>query len=306
MYEKLKQKLLNYVYDQNLIEYYYLHLSVEEVLDKFNNLRFKILGDKESIPFNAKVKGYIGAVDNENDKWIIKEINKNDLFYYKLCELAYLLDFEFLTLAAPTLVLEINDKFYRGSKIVQNAVQIGSYNYLEKQFKKIIACDLINRWLYFDEDRNPNNYMVIHNSRNTPLILVIDYDKVDLETTTMKIKGDDEKFGWVRKEKTRFLTLLKPSNFENFYLEDFSERLTLMTNLDTEKLRNICLNLFRGIIRDPVRKTDLIINNFKFRREYINTYFRKWFNWCDTDSVEKEKKKYSGLGKSFVKIFDKE
>ena len=92
------------------------------------------------------------------------------------------------TLAAPTTLVYIGGKPYRATKVVRSSIQISSYNYLEQPFIDILRADLVNRWLYFDEDRNPNNYLVIHNKANRPFVVAIDYDKADLESEVMELR----------------------------------------------------------------------------------------------------------------------
>lgn len=289
--------------DEELIKYYYLNLTPEEVVNKLQNIKLTLCPKCTEVPFNAQVKGYAGATDEEGSVWVVKEVKSCASLTHKLEELVFILDFMMQTLAAPTIFTTIGNRCYRASKVVLNSVQISSYNYLENPFKKIIAKDLINRWLTFDEDRNPNNYMVIHNSKNEPLVVVIDYDKADLESIEMKITGNEEKFGWFRLEKTRFLTLLKPENFERLSIEDFDERLTLMMAIDQERLRAICKTMFRSVLGDPDKKADEIVANIIKRREYINTYFRKWFKEKDTSIDEKINDDYGLFGKSFMKIY---
>lgn len=298
MYEN---KLLKCVHDNELIHYYYLNYSIDELIERLHSLKFSlVIGDKSFVPFNAQLRDYIGAVDNENNKWLAKKVNKNELFDHILFELAYYIDFMMQTLAIPSLLVEINNEYYRIAKLV-HGIQIGSYNYIKNPFLKVLTNDLINRWLYFDEDRNPNNYMVIHNSKNEPLVVAIDYNKVDLKTTTMKITGNDEKFGWFRQEKTRFLTLLKPSNFENLTIDNFNFRLDLMMCIKENKLRDICMKLFKNYFDDYASRSEKIVSNILKRRVYINAYFKKWFK--TTTKKSNETSDYSGLGKSFLKIF---
>lgn len=297
-----ENRLLNYVYDKELIEYYYLNLTLEELFDKMHTLKFTLSTDKNIVPFNAQLRDYQAAIDSENNKWLVKKVEKSELFDHALFEVAYYIDFLMQTLASPTMLANIDGVYYRATKLVLNAMQIGSYNYMENPFKKVLSNDLINRWLFFDEDRNPNNYMVIHNSKKEPLIVAIDYNKADLKSTEMKITGNEDKFGWFRHEKTRFLTLLKPENFEKFTIDNFEHRLTLMMNIDLNRLRNIVIKLLQPIFEDYESKTDLVISNIKNRREYINNYFRRFF----TEKIENKNDSnndYSGLGKAFLKIY---
>ncbi len=296
--------LADRVVDENIIKFYYLNYTPEELVNKLENIKLEPCRTCSEVPFNAQVKGYKGALDEDGELWVTKETSINEAVFHKLGELSYILDFLMGTLASPTILTKINDKYYRASKAILNAVQISSYNYLENPYKKMIAEDLVNRWLQFDEDRNPNNYMVIHNSKNTPFVVAIDYDKSDLESEDMKITGNDEKFGWFRKEKTRFLTLLKPENFEKLYIDDFEERLKLMMAMDLEFIGKTSDRILSGLTTESKVKADIIKSNISKRREYINNYIRKWFKERDLTINDPSESDYSKMGKSFMGIYN--
>ncbi len=295
----MSNKLMKKVFDKDLIDYYYLDHTIDQLIDRLHRLTFKADINGHSVPFNAQVRGYQGAIDSENCYWIIKKMNDESPYTNRLYELAYYIDFSLQTLAAPSMLIKIDDTYYRGSKVVLKGIQISGYNYTESPFKNVLANDLINRWLFFDEDRNPNNYMVIHNSKQLPLIVAIDYNKIDLETTVMKITGNDNEFGWYREEKTRFLTLLKPSNFDDLDIKCFQSRLDLLMTLSKDKLMNICRKLFKGLTKNPENKAELVVSNLVKRRNYINTYFRKHFKVNNPLNQSD----YSGLGKTFTKMY---
>ncbi len=185
-------------------------------------------------------------------------------------------------------------------------MQIGSYNYLEEPFKKILANDLINRWLFFDEDRNPNNYLVLHDIDSKKYVIVIDYNKADLLIRGMKISGNNQKFGWQRKEQTRFLTLLKPENFSNMCIDDFEERLSALINIEPERIMEICRKAYSFFTEPEQKETaKLITANLLERRTYINDYFRKWFKPRDIEQQKQEDQRYQGLGQSFLDYYKK-
>ena len=168
----------------------------------------------------------------------------------------------------------------------------------------MLANDLLNRWLFFDEDRNPNNYLVKHDSDGEPFIVVIDYNMADLETTNMKILGLEDKFGWHREGKNRFLTLLKPENFQKFSIDDFHERLTLMGGLDKSFLVDLCLKVFLpDIVDDPAKTADMVANNLVSRISYLDTYFRAWFKESNPEKQKEVDDRYAGLGQSFVDFY---
>jgi hypothetical protein len=299
--------LIEAVHDKELITFFYLDMKTDEVAEKLESLQFTLASNERDIPFNAKIRGYTGATDNDGYYWIIKKLEKSELFEHRLHQLAYLIDHQLQTLSAPTIMTRIGDDWYRGTKVVNSAMQIGSYNYNDEPLRSVIANDLLNRWLMFDEDRNPNNYLVLHNSKQEQLVVAIDFNKVDLLTEGMKIKGNDDNFGWFRQEKTRFLTLLKPSNFEDMFLDDFEPRITLLENLSKAPLKKICTTLCKDMIDKPGEKTDLVINNIKSRARYLVDYWKKWYKpmtEADRDARENSSD-YSGLGDSFVKYFKK-
>lgn len=297
-------RLIEKVNDERLVDYFYLKKNVNDLVDYLENLSFKKCAGCYDIPFNASVKGYLGAADHNDEPWIVKPIlSEAEALYHRITELVYLLDFQMATLSAPTVVLNIDGKKYRGSKVVPNAIQISSYDYMKNPFKKILISDLVNRWLHFDEDRNPNNYMVIQNSQNTPLIVAIDFDKSDLENETMKIVGTDDKFGWIRHEKNRYLTLFKPENFEKVPISHFETRLQTMMAIDLGNLEKIATRLLTGYCPDPASKARLVAQNIRMRREYVNNYFRRWFKEIDEEEAKKETETYAGFGQSFLKMY---
>jgi len=302
---KRRNALLEVVHDQKWIDFFYLESSLEELSDKLHHQSFTPVPNTRDVPFTAQIRGYTGARDIKGDLWLLKEIEEENVFFYQLCELAYYLDFLLETLSAPTLLVLREGTYYRATKVIVEATQISGYNYLEEPLRRVLANDLINRWLMFDEDRNPNNYMVIHNSKRQPLIVAIDFNHSDLEAEKMKITGNPKQFGWYREEKTRFLTLLKPENFELYSIEDFERRLSLMMGITESRLKRVCTKLFEPVSEDYAQKAEKITKNILRRREHINTYFRTWFKNRDEKMVKQKDAEYEGLGKNFVEIYKK-
>ncbi|MBN2653280.1 MAG: hypothetical protein JXR63_12950 [Spirochaetales bacterium] len=305
--EEVKKTLISVVNDKELIEYFYLDCKkAAEVVEKFKAIKLSHICEDRDVPFMAKIRGYCGARDQEGNLWLIKEVESNEeIVAHLIEEFAYCLDFMMATLAAPTILIHQDKKFYRATKQIKNAMQIGSYNYLESPFKRILTNDLINRWLFFDEDRNPNNYLVMHNSKNVPLVVVIDYNKVDLLSKTMKIKGNEDSFGWYRKEKTRFLTLLKPSNFENLFINNFERRLDAMMSLDEKELLDLAKMILGGIAADADNIANLLVANILKRRAYINNYFRKMFKEGSVSYEQEQDERYASMGAAFLKYHKK-
>jgi len=300
MSDKTNMLISDIVMDKKVRNYLYLDKSIKELVETLSSLEFDNFGDDSIVPFTAKIRGYTGATDQNGAPWLLKDIPDDEAPMHKYQEIAYYIDFLMKTPAAPTILVKLNGKFYRATKHVQSAMQIGSYNYLDQPFMKMLANDLINRWLFFDEDRNPNNYMVIHDEDSKPFIVVIDYNKADMETTEMKIYGMENKFGWHREEKTRFLTLLKPENFNQFSIEDFEQRLKQMMQIDESEITNICNTVFTNkIFKNTKTATELIVSNFSKRRKYLDKYFRTWFKEKDLEKEKEVDARYAGLGKSF-------
>jgi hypothetical protein len=295
--------------DPAMRKYLYLDFSIDELLDKILELEFTDIGDNKEIPFTASMRGYQGAKDQDGCSWLIKEIPKEEALDHKLQEIAYYIDFVTNTLAAPNILKFINGKPFRVTKNVRNAMQISSYNYMEEPFIKVLANDLINRWIFFDEDRNPNNYLIFHDKDDVPKIIAIDYNKADLRSAEMKITGNDEKFGWHRLEKTRFLTLLKPDHFDNLSIDIFEQRLSSFENFSEKLLRHIMRKAMSNCDHESIGSAiedtiDLVVDNFKKRRDYLSEYFRRWFK-APTGTAKKEADRYAGFGQSFLDYYNK-
>ncbi|MFW6211615.1 MAG: hypothetical protein ACOC8L_01845 [Spirochaetota bacterium] len=296
------------VQKQSIRMYLYLDLSTAELIEKMKSLSFSCIGENSHVPFNASVRGYKGAMDSDGDPWLIKPIDKKELVDHAYQEAAFYIDFALGTLAAPNIVKEIDGVPYRATKILGHALQISSYEYFNEPFKTILANDLVNRWMFFDEDRNPNNYLVMHDELQKPLIIVIDYNKADLRTPGMKITGNDDKFGWKRLEKTRFLTLLKPENFANLSIESFECRLDTLMALPRETLELIGTRTFSALsfTKDTAAEhTATLVTNIETRRSYINDYFRTWFKPFDAARQQSKDDRYAGMGQSFMDYYQK-
>ena len=292
--------------DPAIREYMYLDYTAEMLVKKIQNLEFTEIGDDSEVPFTARVRSYRGVKDQDDASWLIKEIPEEEIYDHKLQEIAYYIDFMLNTLAAPNILKEIDGKFFRITKNIKSAMQISSYNYLQEPFKSVLAADLINRWLFFDEDRNPNNYLVLHDTDNSPKIVAIDYNKADLRSSEMKITGQEEKFGWHRLEKTRFLTLLKPENFDNLSIETFEPRLTALSELSEELIEYITLKSLEDNIFSKKASKEMAVlaaKNISFRKEYIISYFRKWFIEKNLNTEKEVDDRYAGFGQSFLDYY---
>ena len=291
--------------DRQWADFFYLGLSVDQLLNRLHALSFTPVAGGRDLPFNAEVRGYSGARDSEGALWITKPVEPAEAFSYRLGELVYCLDFQLRTLSAPTLLIGEEGAWCRATKVITPAMQISSYDYLQEPFRRVLANDLINRWWTCDEDRNPNNYMVIHTAGDLPLVVAIDFNHADLESEGLKITGNQTEFGWHRVEKTRFLTLLKPSNFEVYGIEDFQERLELMMGIPESRLKELCRRLFEGVVKDPARRAQRVCGTVLERRAYIDKYFRKWFGPRAKLAGKTEGAEYEGLGRAFVEQYKK-
>ncbi|MEI6873507.1 MAG: hypothetical protein WCL50_00090 [Spirochaetota bacterium] len=295
-----RARLAAEIKDPEILEYFYLGLGAEEALEKLENLKVELTDSQDTVPFNAQVKGYFGAVDEAGHPWILKPAtDPKEILYHRICALAWLLDHWMGTLAAPTTVFKIQGKFWRATKVIQHAMQISSYSYLQSPFIDVLRADLVNRWVYFDEDRNPNNYLVIHNKATKPFIVAIDFDKADFVAEQMKITGAQDKFMWQRTEKTRFLTLLRPEHFSGTALEIFDPRLSALMAIPAEGIRRVTRRLVEGWCDDPEGLSAKLTANLLARREYVNTYFRSMFKPA-SDTPTKCEDDYSMFGASFM------
>lgn len=292
--------------DADLIRYFYLEKSPAEIADMLDSMRFELVESQDDVPFNAQVKSYFAAKDEAGDPWIVKPVaSDEEMMYHRSCMLAYLLDHETGTLAAPTTAVLIGGKRYRVTKVVRHAMQISSYNYMEAPFIEILRADLVNRWIYFDEDRNPNNYLVITNKANRPFVVAIDYDKADMLSEAMKITGMEEKFGWLRTEKTRFLTLLRPENFEGVSIADFDARLKAFAEIGPNDFLGLAKRAFKGWCPDPDATATTVTRNFLRRREYVDRYFRLMFKSAQATESTSHESEYLAFGQSFLDMHNK-
>lgn len=299
-----REKLVQCVGDRDLVEYFYLEMEPLPLLARLDSLELSLTESQDAVPFNAAVKGYFGATDEVGHPWILKPASsQKEIVYHRICALAYLLDHAMYTLAAPTTLVKIGGKPYRATKVVRNSIQISSYDYLSQPFVNILRADLVNRWLYFDEDRNPNNYLVITNKANKPFVVTIDYDKADLESDRMKITGNPEKFGWFRQEKTRFLTLLRPEHFYGVGIEIFDDRLKALAAIPAEEISALARKLLEGYAPDAADLAARITSNILVRREYIDQYFRKMIKPASQVEDLGHDADYSMFGSSFVNMY---
>ncbi len=72
-----------------------------------------------------------------------------------------------------------------------------------------------------------------------------------------------------------------------------------------EKIKNICIKSFEGVLKNVSGSADLITKNLMQRIEYINDYFRKWFKPKNTEKEKEEIDRYAGMGQSFLNYYKK-
>jgi len=135
--------------------------------------------------------------------------------------------------------------------------------------------------------------------------VAIDYDKADMLSETMKITGMQDKFGWLRAEKTRFLTLLRPENFENVSIEEFEFRLNAFCSISKDEVELLSKKIFTGYCEDPVALAKKIAGNFLLRRDYVATYFRSMFKSGAEIKDSCHDDDYSAFGQSFMDMHNK-
>jgi hypothetical protein len=301
-----RELLAGEIGDGEIIRYFYLDKAPSELIGFFDRMKLRLTESQEDVPFNAQVKSYLAATDDDGDPWIVKPVSDaGEMVYHRACMLAYVLDHATGTLAAPTTAVMIDGKRYRATKVVRHAMQISSYNYLESPYIGILRADLVNRWIYFDEDRNPNNYLVITNSKNRNFVVAIDYDKADLMSDAMKITGMEGRFGWLRTEKTRFLTLLRPEHFENVTMAEFDRRLSAFAQVGKDEFHSWARAAFKGYSDDYEGLAAKVSENFARRRDYVDCYFRSMFGPAASDGKNCCDDEYLAFGQSFLDMHNK-
>jgi hypothetical protein len=271
-------------------------LSVDDLLAIDRNLK---------IPFFAEVRDYIGAFEKASPgaRWIVKAVDEDGALKAALGALCFFLDFSTRTISAPTIVTRIDGVLYKATKILTHAEQLTGANYTDiRQLKEQLLLDLINRWIYYDEDRNPNNYLIHYTSKNDQVVIAIDYSNVDLLHEEMKIKGRPESFGWERTEKTRYLTPLKVEHFLGYDMKFFNMRMDAFTTLDRKTLLDLCKTCLR-YQKNRVHLEAAVTNNLLRRIGYVRDYFMGVF---PQSSERDEDEKYRDMGKTFRSIYGKE
>jgi hypothetical protein len=254
------------------------------------------------VPFFAEVRDYVGAAERADAKghWIVKPITVEDALGPAMGAICFFLDFFTRTISAPTIVTRIDGALYKATRIITRAEQLTGANYTDiRQLKEQLVLDLVNRWIYGDEDRNPNNYMIRYNSRNDQIIIAIDFSNVDLLHPGTKITGNPKTFGWQRMEKTRYLTPLKVEHFQGYDMRFFDMRFDGFRKLGKKMLVDLCKTCLR-FQPDGAKLARTVAENILARVEYVHGYFSRMF-----PAVAKSEKndKYSDMGQTFTRIY---
>ena len=219
--------LAAFLHDEDLIGLLCADVTYPELMARILVDDFLAIDQGMKVPFFAEVRDYVGAVErgNAQQHWIVKQVSEEDALGAAMGSICFFLDFFTKTVSAPTVVTRIDGKLYKAAKIITRAEQLTGANYTDiPQLREQLLLDLVNRWIYCDEDRNPNNYMIRYNTRNDQVIVAIDFSNVDLLHPGTKITGNPKAFGWERMEKTRYLTPLKIEHFHGYDMRFFNMR----------------------------------------------------------------------------------
>lgn len=289
--------LKNFVHDQEMIQLLCYDKTFEELLELFTKDDFLKVDEGMSIPFFAEIRDYRGAieVDNPESKWLVKPIRGNDQIETEMAMIVYFIDVFTQSLSVPAILTKIDGTLYRATKMIMKAEQLSGANYtVYPELQEQLLLDMINRWIFYDEDRNPNNYLIRYNSKNQNLILAIDFGNCDLLTEEMKIKGLAKEFGWQRKEKTRYLTPLKSEHFLKYSMDFYNMRFNYFQKLTTEFLVSLGLKALR-FEDDRDRYAQIISKNILRRISYVHKYFSAKIPKIQEEIVPSD----SGMGKTF-------
>ena len=301
--------LLDNIVDTHIKDIFGFDIPCRQLLESLSTEDILVPSKEAQIPFFASIKDYQGAYykNNTDSFWIIKPLANDELLQARLGMFVYFLNHITETVSAPSIVTKINGRYHKASKIIPRTEQLsGAPYHANKYLTAQLSLDLINSWIYFDEDRNPNNYLIYYNSKNIPVVITIDFSNVDLLTKGMKIQGKNEIFGWERQEKTRYMTPLKNEQFYDYSFDFYRVRLDKFKRIDRDMLRSIGNEIFLDEHNNPDEKTiNLITDNILARVEYVYSYFEKWFNdpenrkLLQKRSKKEMKDEYRLMGKFF-------
>jgi hypothetical protein len=292
----------SYLHDEDLKRLLCVERTFEDLLECVTRDDFLKIEASMKIPFFAETRDYVGALEkNDPDGvWIVKPVSGSEVLKTEMATVCFLLDFYTHTISAPLVITRIGGALYKATKLILKTEQLSGANYTElDQLKEQLLLDVINRWIYFDEDRNPNNYLIRYNSMNDQIVIAIDFLNADLLSGEMKIVGTEKRFGWERKEKTRYLTPLQCQNCLDYDLNFFGMRLKYFKMLTFPFLKQVCQDIFR---MNPEREkhSKTIADNLLKRIEYVDDYFHAHIKAANRGAAAK---KYREMGKSFSRFY---
>jgi hypothetical protein len=291
-----------FVKDDELVHLLYVDRTYAQLVAALMKDDFLAVDKGIKVPFFAEVRDYVGAVERADAKatWIVKPIGEDDALPAAMGAICFFLDFFTRTISAPTVITSIGGVLHKATRVVTKAEQLTGANYTDiPQLREQLVLDLVNRWIYCDEDRNPNNYMIRYNSRNEPIIIAIDFSNVDLLFPGTKIKGSPKSFGWERMEKTRYLTPLKMEHFAGYDMRFFDMRFDGFNKVGKKMLQDLC----KGCLRfhpDRVKLSKTVADNIVQRVDYVYEYFCGKF---PKEAKADKEDKYSAMGQTFTKIY---
>ena len=291
-----------FLHDDELVRLLCADRTYPELVDRFMKDDFLVVDPAMKVPFFAEVRDYVGAQEQGNPQaqWIVKPVSEEDALGPAMGAICFFLDFFTRTVSAPTVVTRIGGTLHKATRVIAKAEQLTGANYTDiPQLKEQLLLDLINRWIYCDEDRNPNNYMIRYNSRGDQVVIAIDFSNVDLLFPGTKIKGRADRFGWERMEKTRYLTPLKAEHFHGYDMEFFGMRFDAFAKVGRKMLLEVCKECLRFQPRHATQAKTVTDNLLK-RIEYVHTYFSSKFPKV---ARSPEKEKYRDMGQTFARIY---
>jgi hypothetical protein len=289
----------SFLRDEDLIKLLCYDKTTEELFESFIKDDLLKIDGSMKIPFFAEIRDYRGAVekDNPENHWLVKPIKGKDVIESEMAMIVFFLDLFTHTLSVPVIVTKIDNVLYKATKLIVKAEQLSGANYtVYPELIEQLALDMINRWITYDEDRNPNNYLIRYNSKNQNLVLAIDFGNCDLLDKEIKIKGLSKGFGWQKKEKTRYLTPLKSDNFLAYGMDFYDIRFQYFNKLDGKTLFNICKKALR-LDPDKSAYSKTITNNILRRVGYLHKYFS-----AKLPEKTPEKKDHNVMGKTFQQM----
>ncbi len=291
-----------FLHDDELIRLLCADRSYGQLFDAFMGDDFLSVDKSMKVPFFAEVRDYVGAVERADARahWIVKAIDAEDILAPAMGAICFFLDFFTHTISAPTIITRIDGELYKATRVITHAEQLTGANYTDiPQLKEQLVLDLVNRWIYGDEDRNPNNYMIRYTSRNDQVIIAIDFSNVDLLHPGTKITGNPKAFGWERSEKTRYLTPLKVEHFQGYTMRFFDMRFSGFRAVGKKMLLDLCKACLR-FHPDRVKLSRTMADNILQRIDYVHDYFAGKF---PRDAAAEKDDKYSAMGDTFTRIY---